>query len=324
MSILIACSPSTGSSLLRRILNRHSQIFCGSETSLFAKEMLYLDWNKYKHRLLKKSYSGLVNAGWHHFIGVELGSDYMINKKILSNLVDQSDTFFDFINGIYDPIFKATDKKIWAEKTPSNAFVVDHFLNTFLNGKVIHISRNPYDTIASLVNRGMSIYNAVAVYLLNTSKIINSNNNENVIVVKYEDLVAHPEKTLRLLLERIDLEFESNILLEDEKVVGIDHMEGWAYKESESIGSSSVGRFKKLSNKQQELILNGMACMTLNVDEGCKTIQDICVALNYNYRPLRASNGFQYFKNEMQKDKIKRSLKKSYFNVFNYPIEIHG
>ena len=56
MPILIGCSPSTGSSLLRRILNRHSQVFCGPETSLLTKKGFYSDWDLYKNRILNLNY----------------------------------------------------------------------------------------------------------------------------------------------------------------------------------------------------------------------------------------------------------------------------
>jgi len=60
MSVVIGCSGSTGSSLLKTILNRHSQIFAGPEAALFAFPQVYDNWKVCKKQLLK----GIKNEDW--------------------------------------------------------------------------------------------------------------------------------------------------------------------------------------------------------------------------------------------------------------------
>jgi len=122
MSVLIGCSPSTGSSLLRRILNRHPELFCGSETSLFAKKELYTDWRKAKPKITRTSVMGLSNAGWHDLIGVTLDDDYPWTKPELKRLIKSSNNFLSLADHFYEPILKREGKSKWLEKTPSNAF----------------------------------------------------------------------------------------------------------------------------------------------------------------------------------------------------------
>ena len=68
MAILIGCSGSTGSSLLKTILNRHAQLFAGPEASLFAFPQLYADWNKYKQGVL----TNIKTDAWQMRKGMDL------------------------------------------------------------------------------------------------------------------------------------------------------------------------------------------------------------------------------------------------------------
>ena len=172
MGVMIACSPSTGSSLLRRILNRHPAIFCGSETSLLSKRSLYGNWMSSRSKVLSTSRFKQKDSAWHHFRGFLFDEEYDIKPSSVDKMILESNSFPELIDNFFSLILKEHNKKLWVEKTPSNAFAAMEFLNNFSDGKLIHIVRNPYDAIASLVNRGMSVYNACSVYLLNTSKVL--------------------------------------------------------------------------------------------------------------------------------------------------------
>ena len=78
MAVLIGGSGSTGSSLLRTILNRHPLIFSGSELNFFNKKQLYYNWNKYKTRVLtKNNFYCLYTTGWFPYKSTALlAEDY--------------------------------------------------------------------------------------------------------------------------------------------------------------------------------------------------------------------------------------------------------
>ncbi|NNE16746.1 MAG: sulfotransferase [Saprospiraceae bacterium] len=322
MPILIACSPSTGSSLLRRILNRHSKVYCGPETSLFAKKGLYEDWDNQKHNIFKRAFNGLPNLGWHHLIGVNLIEDTELTKENIIDLVNESNSFTSFIDSYYKAIFKIVNKEVWVEKTPSNAFAVSYFLDLFPDGKVIHIIRNPYDTIASLVNRGMSTYNATAVYLLNVSQVLNVRDKHKVMLVKYEDLVSNAQKCISNVCDFINVNFESTMLENSGNEKGIDHMDGWQYKETQAVGNKSVGRFEKLTSKQKNLMHTCIQNLRSQLETDCHSIENICNLLDYEF----LSNNYQptnlfWFKKDMIIDKVKRSFKNAFFKRKNYPLK---
>ncbi len=70
--VIMGGSGSTGSSLLKNILNRNSKIFAGTETSLFCKKGIYFNWSSAKSRLLKRGVRGLRNFGFHIYNGTDL------------------------------------------------------------------------------------------------------------------------------------------------------------------------------------------------------------------------------------------------------------
>jgi len=321
MAILIGGSPSTGSSLLRRVLNRHSQVFCGSETSIFSKEKLYTDWSRYKSKLISRSFSRLLNAGWHHYRSIDVDSEYILSKESLLGIVESSQSFPEFSEHLYARTLAHHGKTVWAEKTPSNAFTMQLFLDTFPDSKVVHITRDPLDCIASLVNRGMDVYNAICVYMMNTSKALEVHSNPSAYLIKYEDLTQQPEQTIKQLMAFLGLSYESSMLEPDEKPQGVVSMKGWQYKETDAIKSKAIGRFFKLSSENQKLILSGLKLLSCTCNGEYTSVIELAARLDYSIPVLSDDvNSHNYFLKSMRLDKLQRKLKRSYFSGGNYPI----
>lgn len=325
MSVLIGCSPSTGSSLLRRILNRHPDVFCGSETSLFAKEELYTNWAKSKTKITRSSVFGLSSAGWHDFIGISLEEDYLWSKSEVKKLIrEDAPDLNEFAHSFYRPILEREHKKVWAEKTPSNAFTLGLFLKSFPKGKVIHIVRNPLDTISSLHNRGMDLYSAVNVYLLNTAKALEVVDHPNAFLIKYEDLVDKPQEQLERLSEFLGVEYHDSMLEPSRDEGGVKKMEGWKHKETADVNSASVGRFAEGSDDLKQVILARIRLTEINLDLKHKSISELADTLGYSL-PVKSTipEGLISKLNSERKDDIrKRHFSRAYFRKDNYPIEI--
>lgn len=321
MPILIACSPSTGSSLLRRILNRHSQVFCGPETSLFAKKDLYTDWNAYKDLLLGGKSEKLVNMGWHHMKGLNLQDENNLSVEIINEIAASSLSFSDFINKYFKCLLGNRSKTIWAEKTPSNAFAIGDFINTYPNGKLIHVVRDPYDTVASLINRGMSVFNALCVYVLNVTQCLEYQTKTFYYEVRYEDLVRDPIIAISNLCSFLDIDFENQMIEASGNESGVDHMHGWNYKETSQIGNKSIGRFDKLPLETKQLVCAGMNGLKSNLDSLHQRYDDVFQALQYHKKEFEKPKSNLYFKQEIFKDKLKRFFKNSYFQANNYPVK---
>jgi hypothetical protein len=285
---------------------------------------LYTNWNNAKSRIFKSGYFGLKNKAWHHLVGIQLDEEYDISDIELLEIIQRSNTFENFVDSFYKLILKRNSKTYWIEKTPSNAFSVHDFLDLNASNSVVHIVRNPYDTMASLVNRGMSVYNACAVYLLNTSEVLAFKNHERSYLLSYENLIDAAEAELSKLLQFLHFEFESGML--DSKttnIKGVNKMEGWNYAETSAIGKKSVGRFSDLPETLKLDILTAAETMVSSLGNGHDTVRDICNTLNYDCIDIdHGSVSTSSLKKQMFADKLIRSLKRSYFNASNYPISI--
>jgi len=319
---MIACSPSTGSSLLRRLLNRHSSIFCGSETHILAKEALYLDWQNASAKLLAGFPSGLRDKAWVHFRGIILDEEYMIGQTALKDLLDHSESMKHFIESLSQVILEKENKSLWIEKTPSNALCAENFLNLIPDARLIHITRNPYDVMCSLMNRGLSLFEAGCRYLINTSHLAKLADHKRSYLIRYEDLVTEPQVELSQLLEFLGLEFEEGMLSQQNREKGIVQMKGWNYKETAKVEQGSVNNFELLDVNQQSEICTLLEHLKLK-DYSLPTFHDLCHTFSYQLRPAdKNAQTLIDLKKAMLTDRLMRSFKFRYFNHFNYPFYI--
>ncbi len=263
MPVLIGGSPSTGSSLLRQMLNRHSAIYCGPETQLFTHPGLFINWNKSKTRLLNKPL--LTSPDLHLIRGVNLaGEEQAWFDADIRALINDSEEFSDFCENYFSKSTQQYDKRIWMDKTPSNVLSFEPFLHSWKEAYVVHIVRDPLDIIASLVSRGLPLFLAVSRYLFNTSHALKSAGDERYILLMYESLVSSPEDALRPLLDSIGLQYEAAMVEDGNPEMRETHqMPGWRSSEIESPNKKSVGRFNSLSEKEQRDIIESLGIVEI-------------------------------------------------------------
>ena len=252
--IIMGGSPSTGSSVLVNILNRHSALCAGPETYLFMHPKLYRDWATYAPALQRRRLlNHLCSEGWFVLHGAILGNSfYQWNPQEVTALARNSKTLAEFAACYFARAREAQGAERWVEKSPSNVVAFPQFLDSFPQGQVVHTVRNPLDTLASLHRRGLSAYYAAGAYLCNNSLALRCQNHPRYIQVHYEALVDKPQETLASLLQFLGLPWE-NGLLETEAVEV--RMEGWKNQEHGQLSNRSVGSFYELSEETQEILL---------------------------------------------------------------------
>lgn len=287
MNILIGGSGSTGSSLLKRVLNRHSEIYSGPELSFFNKEQLFESWNKYKYRILYPPMF-LPTRGWFPYEGTRLiNSESGWTKHDIKELVKQAATILDFTNGYFEKCLKNFNKKMWIEKTPSNSLGFKYFLETYKDGKVVHLIRNPYDTVASFANRGFSPIIGAGMYVYNNAMALRCSDDNRYYLMKYEDLVADPEQEFEKLFKFLELDFNKYILFPSKKEDnGISE---WSNQPNQPISTSAVNRFGQTQKKLQDEIITALSIFEINKKHvkqkalNHKNCCDLCKKLNYDY-----------------------------------------
>ena len=322
MPAIIGGSPSTGSSLLVNILNRHSDIAAGPETHFFTLPGLYIDWKKVRIALASRNHSQTLNnrlstfgkgyksPGLHRYNGLKLS----LVKDLDSSKLNSCQSYNEFANSC----FKQSGKSYWIEKTPANSYCFDHFLKRVNDSKVILMIRNPYDTVASLHARGISIPKACGLYLTNTLANIHLRTSEDYVVVKYESLVNDTKETLTNLCNFLNVPFEGTMLKAESAVIKMD---GWKQNEKGEIGKDSINRFDELALDKQDEIISAL-CQIRLVSKSwpfeevqMNSISDICELLGYSYIDEREKYSFS-----LLREKLISTVKLYPTNLFNYPV----
>jgi hypothetical protein len=326
LRILIGGSGSTGSSLLKNILSRHSEIFAGSETALFTKKALYDDFQRHKSRILKRFPEGLRSHSYHMYNGVDLmEEEYGFTKKTLRSAIQKSQDFQTFTDLFFGVGISRYGKKHWLEKTPANAYLFREFLATFENSKVVHITRNPIDTIYSLIKRGFNLLEACGIYLLNTAAALRSQEEDHYYQIKYESILNDPEHSLTDLLCFLGLDYEPEVLvsgnpygIKDTKITS------WKYDETSEIRENTTEIPETIKENIQKAI--GMVVVSR---EGKKLydvvemdFQSVLAKIGYDHNYLPPDDAtLKLLKRLLREDRWNR-MKKFYQTGFYYPVKI--
>lgn len=274
------------------ILNRHPELLAGPETYLFMHPKLFSDWETNKRYLLRTSWmTGLKSEGWFRMNGTDLLQPFFQNTSSqLREMVHREGNLPAFSNAFFQKALQTKGARIWVEKSPSNALCFDRFLKLFPTGMVVHTTRNPYDTVASLVARGMTPFSAVAFYLINTSFALKTSEDSRHYLLKYEHWAQEPFRDLKAFLDWLGLPWSPD-LLEPEEGAEV-RMEGWLHNEKGPLKAGSIGRFGRLSLEQQTQIRCVMQQLRINPAYGAKyglshsSVREICTALNYAFQPV--------------------------------------
>ena len=287
MRLILGGSPSTGSSLLRQMINRHPQIYCGPETRLFCYPKLFTAWSSTASRLLNGR--PLTAPDVHLVRGVNLvGEEQCWSAGDLDKLVRAHKSLSDFAEGYFSRPLEQYGATFWAEKTPTNVVSFMHFAEVFDDAHVVHIVRNPLDVIASLVSRGHTVFHAVSRYLFNTACGLRARGLVGYHEVVYEELVTDPEGTLVGLLEPLGIPFHQSMIGEGNPHMSeAATMEGWLHKETDAPAASAIGRFAKLEGHLQDSILGAVKAIRLNepfaTEEGLQHVNIAAIARELSY-----------------------------------------
>lgn len=320
---IIGGSPSTGSSLLRQILNRHSEIVCAPETHIWCKEKIFEDWHEYNYKLTKKSIFGLVSEGFFHFVGIDKSQVPNYNSAKTKKLLKNSPDIYTFFRLFMMEFFDLKAGQIYGEKTPANTINFRHILATSNDVMCIHTVRNPYDTIASLVARGKTPIEAVAFYLYNCAHGMSfRDGDERIATIRYEHLVENPRAEISNLLASMSLDFEENMLdAGSRNNKEVTKLESWNYDETDKVQKGSVGRFHSLSQELQEEIVLFVWFLRLKDSLHLKvnSIEEICEKLDYQMI-VPDSDLERYHLDELKEHQHLVTKKHNNFDFMNYPL----
>jgi hypothetical protein len=225
--IFIGGCGSSGTTLLRKMINAHPNICCGPEMSVFDRPKIYdlsmahlytlfrlddfdeLDEGcvyPVRFQPMDKSYCGLSDAGHRKF--------YFEDKAQVERMFDQVENPADFLRLYFDTWAESKKKGRWAEKTPNNIFTSEMILNKYQDGLFINVIRDARDVLLSLMQRrNISPYIGIFRWLAATEAGLRTQTKNNrFMTVRYEDLIMQTEKALELVCGFIDEDYDPAML----------------------------------------------------------------------------------------------------------------
>ncbi|HKF73787.1 MAG TPA: sulfotransferase [Stellaceae bacterium] len=199
--IVVGGCGSSGTTLLRRMLDRHPAVCCGPESTVFLERV-----------------SGPE----------ELASRLGFRADQIEGWQCASRSQAEFIDRFQSASLARSGKRVWADKTPENvrrfAFVRRHFPKA----RLIHMIRDGRDVACSLRSQGWmkvrhrtpsdAAARCAAYWVERVSAGRASRSDPGYIEIRYEQLVRDPEPTLRRLLGFLGLEWSDRVLVHDSNV----------------------------------------------------------------------------------------------------------
>jgi uncharacterized membrane protein YkvA (DUF1232 family) len=203
--IVIGGCGSSGTTLLRQMLDRHPEIYCGPESTLF----------------LNRTTSD-----------ADLAERFGFAEAQLRLWRTESRSKIEFIERFQAACLARSGKSVWAEKTPENIRLFPTIARRFPRARLVHIIRDGRDVACSLRRaEWMKLEKITGGAPRNSPEVLETcirywaervafgrglAGTSHYHEIRYEDLVADPERTLRGLLTFAGLSWDPRMLRADE------------------------------------------------------------------------------------------------------------
>ena len=226
--IFIACAPRSGSTLLRLILDAHPQLAVPSPCWMYELNYPYL--YSYGDLSNKDNFCALAqDVHDNKFVqNLELGVDV---EELMGLATEQN--FKGIYEGIHIYYAKGKGKVRWGEKSPRDCFWVDDIVRDFPDAQIVHLTRDGRDMAIDICQAEEmlpnNLYAGANIWRENNMAVINSAKNldsKNYYRVRYEDLCADPEPTLKKVCDFLGEDYDSAMLAHHET----DSTKHWSSK----------------------------------------------------------------------------------------------
>jgi protein-tyrosine sulfotransferase len=241
--IVVGGSPRSGTTLIRRTLDRHPSICCGPESSIFLPGAILI---------------GPVAAG------------FKLPADELRRMLDVSPSQGAFIDTFATRYRQSRGRARWAEKTPLNVRHIDWILERFPESRFVHVVRDGRDVVCSMREHPerrwvdgawvteaspLSLEEHAQRWVTDTEAGIAHRGDPRYLEVRYEDLVQDPEGVVRRLIEGLGEAFHPELLLDPAKS-GKVHANA-------PIRTRSMGRWHTDLTPEEQAVVQRIAGATL-------------------------------------------------------------
>jgi len=250
--ILIGGCGSSGTTLLRRMLNQHPNIVCGPELSVFDRPCLnelnmthfYTLWRNEDFDFYDKCevFPLRVNHTGSYFA---FHRDIYFKSEEWEQFFDLADNPMEMFRIALSNYAMRCGKKRWAEKTPNNIFNIRGIMDANPDALFIEVVRDGRDAVLSLLQRRNMNHMVGSfrwVASVNAGIYDGSAYPDRYYRIRYEDLAEAPARTLKMICE---------FLCEEYDPVMLDY---WKFKSEEvsnmgyatqPVFKDSIGKWKR-------------------------------------------------------------------------------
>lgn len=189
----------SGTSLLRKLLGTHPDIFGGLETHWCSQDFQdsWQDGQGTRQEWLLKFFE--VDANTAHELRVKSNSAY------------------DFFNSFMNYVTERAGKDRWVEKTPDNYRHIEEILNEWPDAKILILNRDKRDVYASWKkNNKYDIEHFIKDFKAFVDVCEKYEAHSSVRIVSYEALVNEAKETLKSVCNFIDSPY----------IEGLEHYKG--------------------------------------------------------------------------------------------------
>ncbi len=221
--ILIGGCGSSGTTLLKTMLDSHRNIACGQEIAIFDRPRLYqMELDQFYQMFTTQKFDE-INKEQIFPLFTKFGSNFGLfipntgkqyhNLSTIKTIFEKSENLKHFIDLFFSNWAKTQGKNRWAEKTPNNVYCINEILDFFPDSKFVHVIRDGRDVALSLhQGREFPIPNAIFRWLSAVEAGIRFRGNPRYYELKYEDLILDTENSLKKLMEFLDEEYDPEML----------------------------------------------------------------------------------------------------------------
>jgi len=203
--IFIIGMPRSGTTMLERILESHSQIMGGPEPHLLTP-LAHLGY-----------FDKVEKAPYDHILAAES------QKLFVSNLPNKEQDYIDacraYCDVLYGSLLSTTGKKIYLDKTPAYGLIIPFLMKIYPDAKFIVLARHPLAIFSSFAT---SFFDGDYITAQKYNPILNRYIPEMArflrqkvvpyLHVNYEKLVKDPETWVEKIYEHIGIPFEKETI----------------------------------------------------------------------------------------------------------------
>lgn len=238
----IVASPRSGTTLLERLLNKHSRLFVPPETAFFSllKEKDLLD-----QKFNVNSMSSFLRFYLENRSYLNLDKVDGVEQLLLHEANSYSDVFLNLV-GLLQEV-AGEEKPHTGEKTPHHLRCANYLLKAFPEACILGVVRDGRAVVRSRMTNPTWEHNLVAsanIWRSDASLLRNIKSGihgERVHIIRYEQLISEPETVLKGVCAFLGEEFEP-AMLEGDGNVSITYADyyqrPWMVKSTSSIDSS--------------------------------------------------------------------------------------